>query len=114
MIPMIAFGIICVFALQNNKKAHLASPMFQHPSTVTLSPNGVRSDDGPETATVRWEGISRVANTSQHLFIFAQPKRALIVPRRAFDSDEEFARFADFARAQCEAAKPQTPPIAEV
>ena len=114
VLPVVIFGVIYALALQTNKKARIESPIFRHPNTVTLATSDIRSECGPTTTTVRWQGISRVANTPQHLFIFTQPKNAFIVPRRAFDSDEEFARFADFARAHCEAAKPQTPPIAEV
>ena len=113
-LPMLLLFGFWLFVLSANNKTQQKAPMLQHPSTVTLSGEEFRVSFGTTTVINGWQGVPRVENTATHMFLFTQPKDGYIVPRRAFASDEEFARFCDFARAHCEVAKPVTPPIAGV
>lgn len=117
VLPGVMFPIFYFLAVSSTKKARQNAPILQHPSTVTLSDQDFRVEFGSTSTTTRWDGVPRVENTPTHLFLFIQPKDGFIVPRRAFDSDEEFARFCDLARRHQEAARPlapQPPPIAQV
>lgn len=116
-LPMLLFAGFWLFLITASKKANKKSPILQHPSTVTLSNEELRVEFASTAVTNRWAGVSRVENTPSHLFLFTQPADGFIVPRRAFNSDEEFEQFCGFARQKSEAAKPpapQMPPIAQV
>jgi len=112
--PLLMVPIFYIIIVASNKKARQKLPILTNPSTVTLSEEGFRVEFGPTNNFTRWDGVPRIESTLKHLFLFTLPRDGYIVPHRAFDSDEAFARFSDFARAQCQAAKPQTPPIAQV
>ncbi len=116
-LPMLFFVGFWLFLISAGKKSNKKSPILQHPSTFTLSNEELRVEFDSTTVTNRWAGVSRVENTAIHLFLFTQPADGFIVPRRAFNSDDEFVRFCEFAHQKSEAAKPlapETPPIARV
>ena len=116
-LPMLLFTGFWLFLISASKKANKKSPILQHPSTVTLSNEELRVEFASTAVTNRWTGVSRVENTATHLFLFTQPADGFIVPRRAFNNDEEFEQFCGFARQKSEAARPpapETPPIARV
>ena len=55
--------------------------------------------------------IDVVETTANHVFLYLGylgPRAACIVPRRAFSSDEAFAKFVETAQNYCEAAKVAT------
>jgi hypothetical protein len=60
---------------------------------------------------LRWPAIERVAETDDHAFLYTNPVRAIIVPRRIFADGWRFTEFVDLARRyyqQSRAASEQT------
>jgi hypothetical protein len=71
---------------------------FFRTSHVLLTPEAVQNSRGPSTLRVLWEGIERIAATETHLFLYISSFQAIVVPGRAFASEDEFDDFIDVAR----------------
>jgi hypothetical protein len=52
---------------------------------------------GPTSARTLWQGVTRVRATPTHLFLFLGPAEAIVVPGRAFVSEDDFEDFIDAA-----------------
>jgi hypothetical protein len=52
-----------------------------------------------------WSAIKRLIVTPEHAFLTLSRREALIVPRRAFATDEDFGMLLAFARARIHAAR---------
>jgi hypothetical protein len=53
-----------------------------------------------------WSAIKRIIVTPEHAFLTLSRREALIIPRRAVPSDEDFDTLLAFARARIAAARP--------
>lgn len=76
------------------------SVAMSRPITVELNAEGVVERTAAGHRLVRWFGLERVGRTSKYLFLCTDPSNAIIVPRRAFSTDDEWHRYSDYAR-QC-------------
>lgn len=108
--PLLLFCGFWLFLMWHHKP--LRGFNTRTPISITLSNEGITHQSSSEIQTT-WAAV-RIEATKNHLFLWVPSNKILIVPRRAFDSDEEFARFCDFARQRCEEQKPLVPPIAQV
>src|SRR5262249_55569887 len=65
---------------------------------LKLTPEGLLHSTAVSTTRVVWDGIERIGMTDHHAFFYLTPVSSLILPRRAFASEEEFERFVEMAR----------------
>lgn len=65
---------------------------------LTCSPEGVTQATQTQSQTWRWAAIERLEVTPEHIFLFDTPETAIVVPRRAFESEERSNVFIDSAR----------------
>jgi hypothetical protein len=56
----------------------------------SVSPEGVRDND---EAVVKWTAIENIAQTDAHIFILVYPKKAIIIPKRAFADEAAINHF---------------------
>ncbi len=65
---------------------------------LTLSENSIhyRSDSGE--STTHWNGINKISESNQYIYIFLSSISAYIIPKKAFAKDEELNNFLDFAK----------------
>jgi hypothetical protein len=68
----------------------------------SVSPEGVRDND---EAIVKWTAIENIAQTDAHIFILVYPKKAIIIPKRAFPDDAAIRRFVQDVRDIFQAAR---------
>jgi hypothetical protein len=61
----------------------------------SVSPEGVRDND---EAIVKWTAIENIAQTDAYIFILVYPKKAIIIPKRAFPDDAAINRFMQEAK----------------
>jgi hypothetical protein len=71
--------------------------------TDTLGPTGLRlSESGIEIETaninslVRWPAIKRIARSRNRTFLFVSSASAVILPRRAFDTNSQFDHWSEY------------------
>jgi hypothetical protein len=50
----------------------------------------------------RWTAFTEIKRAGDRLFAFMNHRQAYVVPRRAFDSDEQFNAFANAAQERWE------------
>jgi hypothetical protein len=72
--------------------------------TVTTTTEGIRQVTRDYSTTATWAGIDWIESTPSHVFFFLNTIQALIVPRAAFASEEEFKVFVEEVRRWHEAA----------
>jgi hypothetical protein len=88
--------------------------LVRHPQNEKLLLGWRSCSIGPEGVTFRQEGgsgnfswatVPRICQTEEYAFIYTTTYQAIIVPRRAFASAEEFQEFVATARAYRDAAR---------
>jgi hypothetical protein len=75
------------------------------PHRFKLLEEGIGVEGSRGQSLVYWRGLKRVAATKHRIFLFLSPATALILPRRAFESDAQFDRWAERAKELWLAAK---------
>ncbi|HVS38334.1 MAG TPA: YcxB family protein [Gemmataceae bacterium] len=65
---------------------------------VLLDAEAVRNISAFASSTYLWHGIEKVGATLQHAFLYINSVTAVVVPCRAFPSDQVFKDFVDAAR----------------
>jgi hypothetical protein len=73
---------------------------------VTISPEDISSSSEFGEAATPWSAITEIVRTDSHLFLFMDPVKACIVPKRAFRDEASFDRFVETARDYQLKAKP--------
>ena len=68
------------------------------PIVFSLTREGVRLRNREMEGLVFWNAIRSVKTRADRTFLFLTSRSALIVPRRAFDSDDQFDAFTGIAR----------------
>jgi YcxB-like protein len=76
----------------------------EHERRIQLIAVGVEVQHKRGTNMIRWSAILRIAVTPTHLFLYDGPTSAVFVPKRAFETDQEFAEFTRFATESREVA----------
>ena len=60
---------------------------------VTLDADTVSTESKFARAEYKWNAIQKIVRTRYYLFLYFMQHGALIIPRRAFQSDEDFDKF---------------------
>ena len=110
--PFVVFDAALIYILVVISRARKEQRKFSEPNHVTLDRNGVTRHTENSAHTVQWRGIKRVAATDNHLCLLSGASAGFVVPRRAFESDDEWQRFINFARDHWEQTRPVPAPIA--
>jgi hypothetical protein len=76
--------------------------MLSRPVLVELSVDGITQRDASGHTFVRWHAFEAGGRTKDHLFFLSGALNTMICPRRAFASEIEWNRFADFALSSYE------------
>ncbi|HKB36895.1 MAG TPA: YcxB family protein [Gemmataceae bacterium] len=78
---------------QLDQDKHLAAER-----TLTVSPDGVSVMTSVSTDSMKWEGIDGIDETDEHVFLWTGPRRALLIPKRAFADTGSCQAFVALAR----------------
>lgn len=65
------------------------------PREVTVSDDGLHETSQQHDSVFRWSAIREVLVTDQHVFVMVDTSAALIVPTRAFQTDDEREQFVN-------------------
>ena len=66
--------------------------------TLTVDENGIKTVIGPKSGTVSWSEVIGIEDTSEYISIIGKTLNAFVVPRRAFQSDEDRNQFLETIR----------------
>ena len=67
-----------------------------------ITPGGLKVSSEKSASEIRWTAVLDVKRTADRLFVFMAKRQAFIIPRRAFDSDDQFEAFAAAAQERWE------------
>lgn len=99
------FGVCPLIGYLRSKRRRVLGP-----NGFSLSVRGVDVRTPDTESLVYWSGIKRVLRTKQRLYLFMTPASALIMPRRAFATNESFDAWGThsqnmWSKAKSDAAK---------
>jgi hypothetical protein len=77
-------------------KAYSYRNTFVGTHQYTVSPEGVRDND---EAIVKWTAVEDIVQTDKHVFILVHPKKAVIIPKKAFHDEAATNRFVQSVTA---------------
>lgn len=64
------------------------------PRRVVFSEKGVLCEMERQSLDLRWEAFTSVRKGPDHVHLYFSPLQAVVLPRRCFKTDDEFAAFA--------------------
>ncbi len=68
------------------------------PRTLTISPAGIETEMDVASSTHKWIAIEAIHTDAHHAFLYLGSAAAIIVPKRAFNSETHFKVFVETAR----------------
>jgi hypothetical protein len=63
------------------------------PCSLSIAAEGIVETKPNGESKRKWAAVTRIVVTSQHVFVYTSPVEAFILPRRAFDSDDQCQEF---------------------
>jgi hypothetical protein len=72
-----------------------AGEAYLGPRTVEIGRESLTASTKWGTSTYNWSGVFEIVPTPDYLFLVLPGPAYLPIPRRAFEYDEDFARFCD-------------------
>ena len=112
IVPQLVFAATLLYMALFMFKLRHVQRKFSEPNRVTLDEYSATRHTTNSANVVQWPGIRRVVTTDDYLGFFTGAGECFIVPRRAFESNEDWQRFVTFAREQWQRAQPTIAPIA--
>lgn len=112
LVPQLIFALSLFYMAGMLFKLRQKQRDFFESNSITLDTNGATRHTEDSANSVKWRGIRRVVATDEYLGLFVGAGEGFIVPRRAFNSDDDWQRFVNFARQQWQHTQPDVPPIA--
>lgn len=68
------------------------------PRTLTIRPDAIHTVSEVFETAYKWIGIERIETNAAYVFFYQGSNGAIIVPKRAFSSEEQFQLFLETAR----------------
>ena len=81
---------------------------WDKPMTVQLTDEGISTHHPNQESLFYWSKIRDVVVRGPRLFLFTTPLCAIILPRRSFESDDQFGAWAERAKGLWNSAKSVT------
>jgi hypothetical protein len=112
LIPMLLVVLI-VGGIFLSLKFDILSLPFGKPSEageqiLTLTQHRLTLQTATSDWSLSWDGVFDLAEDKKELFVFLSKNRALVVPKRAFSSEQECQAFFDSAKSYWKAVKATT------
>jgi hypothetical protein len=74
------------------------NPRYPERRTLAITAEALMASNPSSATTVLWHALPRIEADAEHAFFYLAPSKAIILPRRAFADDRQFAEFVDTAR----------------
>lgn len=84
--------------VKKSKKAFATDSLAQQPQSYSISDEGIKYVSEAGTGQVKWEEIHKIGETMSLFVFFVSSNRALIIPKRYFQSEQDKTTFKDLAR----------------
>jgi len=96
--PLVALGCVIVMVTGlvlrgRSLNRHILDTVV----SLEFTDAGVRAATENATTDWRWRGFIHLTRLRRHIVLHLNPRLAVIVPRRAFGSNEAFDAFAEYA-----------------
>jgi hypothetical protein len=105
--PLVIFGIASVLWLvgfprywnwsirRRTRKLLTEGPTgFPYIQTLEIAEDGIHGSSPKGTSILNWSALTKVAESDTDLYLFVGPMNAIVIPRKAVQSADEYERFA--------------------
>lgn len=98
LIIAIILGAIADLHIIYKKRSHIMKTSYNNQGilgehTIEINEKGVRETTSVNDAFNKWEGIYKVTQNSEYIYIFLNSMLAHLIPKRAFNSIDEANEF---------------------
>jgi len=73
--------------------------------TITLQEDGIFSENSTSNGLIKWNGILHVARGKNTIFLFIGKRLTVLIPKRAFNSEDELNEFYNIVNEKVNAVK---------
>ncbi|HEX8551316.1 MAG TPA: YcxB family protein [Abditibacteriaceae bacterium] len=89
------FGFVAlVLWTRRRQRAALAiEPIFVEPHTLRIEPDGIHVRNALGDFHHYWRAIREIAHDDKYLYLWTDKDAALVVPKTAFNGDDEYQQF---------------------
>lgn len=84
--------------VKKSKKAFATDSLIQQPQSYTITDEGISYQSEAGSGQVKWEEIHKIGETMNLFVFFVSTQRALIIPKRFFQSEEDKITFKELAK----------------
>jgi hypothetical protein len=70
---------------------------------INFGDDGITSESANSHTEIQWTAVQKLVRTRSHIFLFVTQRRNLVIPKRAFDSDNAFNQFCSAFQAKVNA-----------
>jgi len=78
---------------------------FYARKTITFQDECFISESEYSRSEIRWKIVQKLARTTRHVFIYVNSESAVVIPRRAFESDSEWNVFYELCKNNVKRSK---------
>ncbi len=103
-------ALLLALDLRARAKLRTTARVVPGPQTITLDEDFVEIRTQVGGARRVWQSLVRIDDHAEHLVLYISLKRAFVVPKRAFSSADEAARFVRLVYQRYEQSQGKTPP----
>ncbi len=94
VIVLIALLIIVLSNISKMNKTVLAD------TVLTLGSAGITSESQYARSELKWDAVQKLARTRSHIFLYIMQHGAIVIPKRAFSTNDEWDQFWLACQAQ--------------
>jgi hypothetical protein len=84
--------------VKKSKKAFVTDNLIQEPQRYSISDEGIQYSSESGDGQIKWEDIYKIGETNNLFVFFVSSNRALIIPKRFFQSEQDKLSFKDLGR----------------
>lgn len=107
LLIMIPLGIITIavvifvlrqIALYRIKRIYKSDKLFQKLQNYTINDTGIKMESESGNGTMKWDEVFRVDESKDSFLIYLSRIKALMLPKKFFDNDEQMKLFRKLVR----------------
>jgi hypothetical protein len=88
-----------------NRKALRKDPRALGRCRIAITPQALETSAALGSGSTLWLGVEKIASTRDYALFYITPTLVHVVPRHAFEDEEDFKKFVDASRLYHDAAK---------
>ncbi len=96
---LISLPLVCYYIYKHKSRYKKMSKDSEHKGmlTIEIDENGIQESTTITKEFVSWEGVHRIEQDTEYIYLFIDTIRAYVIPKRVFPSKKESEEFYSIA-----------------